>query len=200
MKNDRFQNRLDISSSSQRPNATGMLLVASPLLAGTPFERTAVFVVQDNENGTFGVTLNRPMEGEHWERFRDLFGVKSAARDTVLAGGPVAGPVLALHRDPELAEINIGDQVFVSVQAEAIDRLMQRSDGPYRIALGMLAWNPGQLNDEIQAGLWFPVEATVEDVFGDPQRVWIDGVKRYGRRQMQRITGISHFPEDPMMN
>ena len=200
MKNDRFQNRFEFSSSHQHPDVTGMLLVASQRLAGTPFDRNAVFVVQDNHNGTFGVTLNRPVEGEQWERFRDALGVASAVRESVLAGGPVAGPVLALHRVPELAEINIRDEVFVSVQAESIDRLLEQSDSPYRIALGMLAWKPGQLNDEIQAGLWFPVAATVDDVFGDPDRVWITGVKRYGRRQLQRITGISQFPEDPTVN
>ncbi len=200
MKNDRFQNRFEIPASPRRPDATGMLLVASHRLAGTPFEQAAVFVVQDNENGTFGVTLNRPVEGEQWERFREVFGVKTAARHAVLAGGPVAGPLLALHRDPALAEISIGDDVYVSIQAEAIDSLLQQNVSPYRIALGMLAWKPGQLNDEIEAGLWFPVDATVEDVFGDPHRVWLTGVKRYGRRQMQRITGITEFPDDPSVN
>lgn len=79
-------------------NLTGRLLVASPYLSDGDFMRSVVFIVRHEMDGAFGLTINRPSD----KRFRDLLNdnpepSKLRGDDYLFLGGPVPGPVMALH-------------------------------------------------------------------------------------------------------
>ena len=79
-------------------NLTGRLLIASPHLNDGNFLRSVIFMIRDDVEGAFGLTVNRPTE----RRFRDLVDSSSAEGkvrddDQIFRGGPVEGPLLALH-------------------------------------------------------------------------------------------------------
>lgn len=79
-------------------NLSGRLLIASPYLTDGNFLRTVVFVIRHDAEGAFGLAINRRTE----RRFRELVDSKhghAAARedDLIFRGGPVDGPLLALH-------------------------------------------------------------------------------------------------------
>ncbi len=79
-------------------NLTGRLLIASPHLSDGNFLRSVIFMIRDDVEGAFGLTINRPTQ----RRFRDLVDSSSAngkmrEDDYIFRGGPVEGPLLALH-------------------------------------------------------------------------------------------------------
>jgi putative transcriptional regulator len=81
-----------------RTNLTGRLLIASPYLGDGNFLRSVVFVIRHDVYGAFGLAINRPTE----RRFRELVELSSTdgrprEDDWIYRGGPVDGPLLALH-------------------------------------------------------------------------------------------------------
>ncbi len=81
-----------------KTNLTGRLLIASPYLGDGNFLRSVVFVIRHDVEGAFGLAVNRPTE----RRFRELVELSSADGqprddDFIFRGGPVNGPLLALH-------------------------------------------------------------------------------------------------------
>ena len=80
------------------PNLSGRLLIASPYLNDGHFLRSVVFMIRHDAEGAFGLTINRPTD----RRFRDLVESGPASTqprddDHIYRGGPVEGPLLALH-------------------------------------------------------------------------------------------------------
>ncbi|TWU41041.1 YqgE/AlgH family protein [Novipirellula artificiosorum] len=80
-------------------NASGRLLIASPYLSDGNFMRSVIFVIRHDVEGAFGLAINRPTQ----RRFRDLVemsttkGGQPRDDDFIYRGGPVEGPLLALH-------------------------------------------------------------------------------------------------------
>ena len=83
------------------PNLSGRLLIASPYLTDGNFMRSVIFMIRHDVEGAFGLLINRPTE----RRFRDLVDTsnsegKPREDDFIYRGGPVDGPLLALHDLP----------------------------------------------------------------------------------------------------
>ena len=81
-----------------KQNLTGRLLIASPYLSDGHFMRSVIFIIRHDDEGAFGLTVNRPTE----QRFREFVEPasdpsKDREDDYVFLGGPVSSPVLALH-------------------------------------------------------------------------------------------------------
>src|SRR6056297_2305225 len=83
-------------------NLTGKLLVASPYLTDGNFLRSVVFILRHDDLGAFGLALDRPTA----RRFRELVELSTLSGptesvmredDQIYVGGPVDGPLLALH-------------------------------------------------------------------------------------------------------
>jgi putative transcriptional regulator len=82
----------------------GRLLIASPFLSDPNFFRSVVFIVRHNDEGAFGLVLNRPGTMRLEAVLEEARGQQSKRCDAIYLGGPVEGPLLALHRHPDLGE------------------------------------------------------------------------------------------------
>lgn len=113
---------------SQSQNCTGCFLVASPYLTDGHFFRAVVFVIRHTSEGAFGVVINRSSS----KRFGEVVEMSSPSwqsspsdispggsgntasssgstsdgphRDQIYIGGPVEGPLLALHEIAGIGE------------------------------------------------------------------------------------------------
>ena len=56
----------------QQPNLSGTVLVASPRLSHTPMAEAVVLVIQDSEQGVFGVRLNDTATSQQASEFQEL--------------------------------------------------------------------------------------------------------------------------------
>ncbi|MFK7767899.1 MAG: YqgE/AlgH family protein [Mariniblastus sp.] len=179
--------------------APGTLLVASPALGRSPFQRTVVFVMQNNQEGTFGVVLNRPADDHIKFAWQQLTGSESGDR-FIMQGGPIGGPVFALHREAQLAELEMPGGIFVSAASEKFQQLVENDDSTYRIVFGVSGWKRGQLNDEIEEGLWFAIDGNADRVFDDPTWMWEKSIRKYGQQLLCDVIGVDGLPESPLSN
>lgn len=177
----------------------GSFLIASSALNDTPFEQAVVFVLQHNDLGTFGVILNRPVDTQLASTWRKATGLNFETT-SVVNGGPIGGPVLALHSQKSIAEVEILDGICLSVDSQAFKTLAERSDIPYRIILGIAGWQPHQMADEMERGHWYHLRVDPNHIFDDPTFMWHTFTRNFGYQTLQSIFDKKLIPENPSLN
>jgi putative transcriptional regulator len=105
-------------------------------------------------------------------------------------GGPLSGPVVAIHQNSQYAEAETGDGIYVAAQKQHLEDLVRRRPGPYRLIVGHLGWESGQLEAEIEAGIWHVLPATTDAVFSSANQMWPRLIRRATSSSMARWLGI----------
>ena len=98
-------------------------------------------------------------------------------------GGPLSGPVVAIHASSEYAEAETGPGIYVAAQKHHLEYLVRHHPVPYRLIVGHLGWTGDQLRQEISRGLWHVLPATPDLVFAAEGDLW--------PRLIRRATGAS---------
>jgi putative transcriptional regulator len=170
---------------------SGKLLIAAPSLYDF-FRRTVVLIVEHNEQGAFGVVLNRPSEASVAEVVPSL-AFYADDEEVVRVGGPVApDTAVALGRfdDPDSAAgIVVGDLGVIDPD-EPGEELRE-----LRVYAGHAGWGPGQLESELEQEAWIVEPASPEDPFRDGD-LWTYLLERRGGE----FEILSRMPDDPSMN
>ena len=115
-------------------------------------------------------------------------------------GGPLSGPVVAVHGSSELAEAETGQGIYVAAQKHHLEDLVRHKPSPYRLIVGHLGWEPDQLQAEIQAGVWHLVPATADIVFDNDSEMWTRLVRRATAHSMARWIGTPDVPAAQQLN
>jgi putative transcriptional regulator len=178
----------------------GHFLVASPHLPDPNFYRTVVLMVQHDDEGAFGFVLNRPSPrtvGDVWEI---VSGVPCRGEQPVMVGGPVEGPLMALHTLEEYAEKHILEDVFLAAQEESIDRLIRDEEGPVLLLSGYAGWGAGQLESELEVGGWLVAPASRSLIFADQDLLWKRVAEQIGMEILRPALKHTPVPDDPTWN
>ena len=196
--NDRFKN-FRFSNGDCPEIVPGTLLVAAPALHDTPFRKTVVFVLQNNTDGTFGVVLNRPADEKIKFAWYELTGSDTGQRN-IVDGGPIGGPIFAIHQHQAIAEMEMPGGIFVTSESDKFSQLVDQPDSRYRIVFGVAGWQRGQLNAEIDEGLWYQLDVNADQVFDDPTWMWEKSIRRFGQRLLCDVVGLVEIPGNPLLN
>jgi putative transcriptional regulator len=156
----------------------GRLLVATPQMADDNFDRTIVLMVEHTDQGALGVVLNRP-GGVPVEEILRPWAPLASDPPVMFVGGPVEREaVLALGALSEPAAADATDTTMVVGPIGVVDlgadpdETAGRLEG-LRLFSGYAGWSPGQLEAEIDAGGWVPVDADPNDVLTErSQDLW----------------------------
>jgi len=178
----------------------GQLLIASPQLLDPNFVKTVVLLIQHSDQGALGVVLNRPTSKKVKELWKEVGNAPCHSEAPVCLGGPVSGPLMAVHTNQFLAEMEILPGVFFAAKKKHLDELVLQQDDPLKMFFGHAGWGPGQVDNEIQAGGWLTMPATTEYVFYHGEDLWEKVSKQAAQSTLQSILNIKHFPEDPSVN
>jgi putative transcriptional regulator len=179
---------------------TGRLLVATPALDDPNFERVVILVLDHDEDGALGVVLNRasavPVR-ETLDGWVDLV----ASPPVVFGGGPVEPTaVVALGRATEEVPVDGSTMILERIRLVDLDTdpvLAAVDLERVRLFAGYAGWAPDQLEDEIDQGAWFALDAEPGDVFtDDPDGLWHAVL----RRQPDDLRLLATFPADPSQN
>jgi putative transcriptional regulator len=136
--------------------------------------------------------------GEQSDRLRAHGG--SSAGDTedpsrlLHFGGPLSGPVVAIHASSEYAEAETGSGIYVAAQKQHLEQLVRHRPGPYRLIVGHLGWSAAQLRDEIARGVWHVVPATPEIVFAADHEMWTHLIRRATAGSVASWLGVRDVP------
>jgi len=179
------------------PERRGQLLIATSPLKDPNFHRTVVLIVRDDENGTFGLVLNRPLETT----------VKDAVEGAVIGGceidqplhlgGPCEGMLTVLHSAQDLGEVEVMQGVYFTAARDKIERIMSDDPKPAKYFAGYSGWSAGQLEAELEEPSWLVADAEPEDAFAsDPDELWRNALHRLGGRYAL----MAAMPFDPRLN
>lgn len=181
---------------------SGKLLVASPYLNDPNFLRSVLLIVNHGSEGAFGLSLNRPTEQRLSEVLEMSMPMTPArADDYIFEGGPVEGPLLALHDLPDLGAPVVGHdgKTWITGDEDHLRMLLTRIDASVRFIAHYSGWGPGQLDAELSAGGWMVLDALPEIVFGHHDHIWETAVKQCGLDVIASLSpGVT--TSDPSMN
>jgi len=143
----------------------GSFLVASPHLPDENFTRTVIFMVEHNRDGALGLVLNRVSDTTLREVWREFSDREAISEQFLYEGGPVEGPLMALHGDRDLGGIEVVPRIYFTSEKDAIEQLVGRCSLDYRIFSGYAGWGPGQLDAEMAESAWLTIPVDVGLVF-----------------------------------
>ena len=179
----------------------GKLLVASPQMGDENFNQTVVLMLQHSDEGALGVVLNRPSGRSVAEVWEMVGQSDCVSDDPVYVGGPVTGPLIAVHTNDLFSEEKIFQGVFFAAQRNYLEHVVADGDDRYKLFSGYAGWGPGQLEDEVAAGAWYSLDADYEFVFNaDEHDLWPTAVRKIGRNFLADTLNIAHVPDDPSLN
>jgi len=178
----------------------GDLLISEPFLNDPNFERTVVLLCEHNEQGTFGLVLNKKTD----LLLDDVLSDPVDYSGILNLGGPVEQNTLHfVHRRQQALEgaIDLGNGLAWGGDFEQIKLMLstgQLHEDDIQFYLGYSGWAEGQLREELDANSWFVKKgSTHEEVFEmSPEELWKSVLKTMGGKYKV----FSNYPVDPRLN
>ena len=135
-----------------------------------------MMIVQHDDQGTFGLVLNRPVDMSASELCAGLDMHWGGEPETPLHwGGPVqpqTGWMLYAHTDllVQAAELeedsqDLGHGVYFASSLNVLRQVAEDPPGDVRLFVGYAGWGPGQLESEMAQGVWLTAPASHEAIF-----------------------------------
>ncbi len=178
----------------------GHFLVASPHLADGNFYRSVVLMVKHDEEGAFGLILNRPTGNTIREIWQMISEQDLDCDRPLYLGGPVSGPLVCLHRIKSCGEAQVLPGVYFSAHKDQLLQIVAQTKKPFRLFTGYAGWDGGQLEAELAAGGWLHTRADKKLVFYDDEDLWEQVVRGIGEDILGPAIKTRHVPEDPSLN
>lgn len=166
-----------------------LLLVANADLKG-PYAHTALIVVPAGDKH-IGFILNRATQTTLGKLFPQ-HAPSAKVVDPVYFGGPEATDAIfaLVRRNPGEPSLRLFGDLFVTANAQNVDRIIETTPNEARYFVGFVGWKPGELAAEIEKGFWYLGTPDPALVFrketGD---MWEDLVQRLGHRTKPLLRG-----------
>jgi putative transcriptional regulator len=178
----------------------GHFLVASPHLSDPNFFRSVVLMIRHDEEGALGLLLNRPTENTIDEIWKMLDAPHEPSPEPIYLGGPVGGPLMALHSLRSCSEAEVATGVYFAAHRDHLNKLVTQTSKKYRIFSGYSGWSAGQLERELEAGGWLTCKATKRLVFQPTDKLWKEVMQSIGDEIIAPVTRGAAMPDDPQLN
>jgi putative transcriptional regulator len=167
-------------------------LLSMPQMADPNFARSVVLLCRHNEQGAFGLVVNRPLMTTGRVIVNLDPPVESERELELWVGGPVepqSSWMLVGERSEEPAEptgrrvgMHITDGLYLSTSPQRLSRLLEPNPPPRtRLIIGYSGWSAGQLEAELQASAWLLSEVSPDLIFSTPaEQMWETAIRRLG--------------------
>ena len=180
----------------------GSLLIANPVLPDPNFSRTVILLCDHDEQGSFGLVINRSTQLKAPDLFLNINILKSY-NEKIYLGGPVSqSMVFFLCRSPSAAgkldEVCSG--VYLGSNLETLKSLYSSLENPeqdIRFYLGYSGWSGGQLAEEMEQNSWLVQRANEQFIFLDSESsIWPKAVNSLGEKYQY----LTKAPVNPQWN
>jgi putative transcriptional regulator len=153
----------------------GQLLLDSGQLGGSFFQRTVVLICQHDDEGAFGLVLNRSLGKTVGDMI--VANLPDTLKESPLfLGGPVQPSALSfLHADNFIPDANVMPNLNLE---HSLDELIEVGESfspakKLKLFAGYAGWSPGQLENEMKRKSWLTFPASLELVFETPpEQLW----------------------------
>lgn len=138
------------------------------------FSNTVTYIIEHNDDGAFGVVINRPTELGLGDLFDDIPGAQECLTE-VLDGGPVGSDrVFFLHGSEVEYEYTqpISDEINLTTSLDIVyDIIAGKSPSNLVTILGYAGWDAGQLERELAENVWLISPANSSVIFDIPHEL-----------------------------
>jgi putative transcriptional regulator len=184
-------------------------LVASPALRDPNFARAVVLLVEHGENGSLGFIVNRP-SSLTFDRVVTSLGITSEddgglSPFPLYSGGPVSPQSGWILFDPreagatDLADaVLLADDVALSASRALLERMARPTSfaGSRLLAMGYAGWSGGQLDEELERGVWLPATLNHQVLFDvAPDERWAAVLRREGIDPGRVVSPVQSTPD-----
>ena len=179
----------------------GRALVASPYLSDPHFMRSVVYILRHDEQGAFGLVLNRPLNLSVGALLEELTDYNLENSDPVFYGGPVDGLVMMMQ--VVMGDPDHNNAVLVASDRDRISEIFHQKgflSCQFRLFDGYSGWGPQQLDDELSEGSWMIWDILPDQLFTSPDQLWQLAVREIGRDIIAMGIAGSELPQDPSNN
>lgn len=154
---------------------TDHFIIAMPGLADENFNQAVTYICEHDENGTFGIIINRESDitlDDVMQQMHIPYHSENNHTETVFTGGPVqTNRGFILHRPTGNwdSSLIVNDSVALTTSRDILEAIAG-NQGPQDniIALGYAGWGPGQLEQEMAANTWLSCPAEEQIIFDTP--------------------------------
>lgn len=178
----------------------GHLLIAEPSIIGDiSFNRSVILIAENNENGSIGFILNKPLDFSLGELVPEI-----ESDFKIFNGGPVEQDNLYfIHKVPELItnSIEISNGIYWGGDFKRVIELVRNneiSEQDIRFFLGYSGWSPDQLEEELSENSW----VIQENIYKN--QIIEKGHISFWKEKMIELGGDyviwSNAPENPIYN
>ena len=189
---------VQIKTNNLKPSK-GRLLLSEPFMGDFYFGRSVVLLAEHNEEGSFGVIMNKPVTST----FNDILKGFPDFDAPVFLGGPVESDSLfyihTVGKNLEGAS-EIMEGLYWGGDIEALKEMMliktiQPKD--IRFFIGYSGWSANQLESELKRNSWVITRASKSRLLKmDPLNMWGNLLDKMG----DNYSYWSKFPIDPNSN
>jgi putative transcriptional regulator len=154
---------------------TDNFIIAMPGLMDENFYQAVTYICEHDENGTFGIIINRESEitlDDVMQQMNIPYQAGEPVHASVFNGGPVqSNRGFILHRPTGSwdSSLVINDAVALTTSRDILEAIADnRGPDDVIIALGYAGWGPGQLEQEMAANTWLSCPAEQQIIFETP--------------------------------
>jgi len=158
-----------------------MILVAKPELEDPAYARTVLVVAPLGGDQHIGFIVNRPTEMTLGKLFPED-GASQKVPGPVYLGGPnkpeLIFALVARGSSPGGKSLAVLPGLYAAVDEKTVDTIIRADARMARFVAGFVAWQPGELQGEIERGAWFVLSPERSLVLRQPQGLWEELVQR----------------------
>ena len=166
-------------------------LLSMPQLADPNFKRTVVLLCQHDEDGAFGLVVNRRLDTTGLVTVNLDPPVTTDRELQLWVGGPVepqsswilVGRLAGEEDDPQVyGGWRITESLYLSRSPDLLRRLLEPDPPQHaRLIVGYSGWGPGQLESELESSSWLLSDVDRDLIFNTPHdRMWEAAIRRLG--------------------
>lgn len=189
---------LKIKTNDIKP-AKGKILISEPFLIDYYFKRSVVLLAEHNEEGTFGLIINKPVDIALSDVLHDF----PAFDSPVYLGGPVKTDSLyfihtlgdRLENSLEITEgLYWGGDIEIVKEMITLGKITSKE---IKFFVGYSGWVSKQLEGELARNSWLVANIKAKQVMeSSPEKLWKESLKKLGKEYAY----WTNFPTDPVMN
>ena len=158
------------------------LLIAMPQLNDTIFKKSVILICEDNQEGTMGIIVNKPISTKD---SNSKIIINKFTSDKIYFGGPVNLNNCFILHDSSYSlnkSLPISNDILLTSSNQIIKDI-KKGLGPenFKFNMGYAGWDAGQLKQEIKNGDWLIMPNPKKFIFEIPdEQKWDFVINKLG--------------------
>lgn len=180
----------------------GKVLVATPALDDSIFERSLIYICSQDQEGAIGVIFNKPDKYITEEEVIEITGARKTKllnrKFQIFIGGPIEDQKLfilsATREQKKFFDNDPSLTMYTNAEQFLLDKIKGRNHDTFLVARGYCGWAYGQLEAEVEENSWMVIKPDFKMIFsGNPKNKWEKAIHKAGIRNIQNFKDLVSY-------